>query len=304
MSLRILFFGTPDHGAPFLKSLLENKKHRVVGVVVPTQKKITGIGPRAFLHRARRFVERRFPAQGTTQWMARRARLPIWDSDLARVPFAEFVTRLLPDLFVVASFNRILKPEILSLAPRGALNIHPSLLPKYRGADPVFWVVRNGEQRTGVTVHWMDAGVDTGPIVCQREVEIPEGADSTSLIETLTRAGTEVLAEALDQVEVGRASRKVQEEREASHFPPASEDVRMIQWKDCADSILHLVRASSIFGGASAILDGRKVKVLNGEVARRGAETEPGNLLTHAGQWVEVACLDAVLRLQLTGGAL
>jgi len=299
MTLRILFFGTSEHGAPFLESLLANRHHRVVGVVTPAPLPIKGFGPRALLRRVRRAFER-----GTTRDLARRARLPIWERGLALPAFAEFASRLQPDLFVVASFNRILKPEILSLAPRGVINVHPSLLPKYRGADPIFWAIVNNETETGVTIHWMDAGLDTGPILCQRVVTIPPGANGTELSGLLTCTGVGLLAEALDQVENGLAAPRSQEERSASYFPPASKEVRIIHWEDGAEVILRLVRASTPYGGALAQVGGRRVNVVEAERVAPSFAGAPGHVLYRNGPWIEISCRDAVLKLLLAGGTL
>jgi len=295
MSMRIVFFGTPEHGAPFLHSLLTNKKHRVVGVVIPAKKKAEGIGPRACLYRARLTLNRWIPPKGTTQDLTRRAHVPIWYWDLDTPAFAEFVARLEPDLFVVASFTRILKPQTLSLAPLGVINVHPSLLPKNRGADPIFWAIRNGERQTGVTIHWMDPTLDTGPIMQQRSVVICDGMNSTELARILCNAGIEILAEALDQIEEGQARREVQNEEEASYFPPASETVRTICWDEHADSIIRLVRASSMLGGAFASLNNLKVKVIGAEIMEQRIEPNPGRVLAQSKNRAIVACRDAAV---------
>ncbi|MCQ3936020.1 MAG: methionyl-tRNA formyltransferase [Chloroflexi bacterium] len=302
MSLRILFFGTQDNGAPFLKGLLANGKHPAAGVVVPPQKKIAGRGPRAWLRMAQQTWQGWMPPAGTTSGIARRAGLPVWNQPLNTASFSEFVARLKPDLFVVASFSRILKPQTLSLAPRGVINVHPSLLPKYRGADPIFWALVNNEKETGITVHWMDEGVDTGSLLGQRVLPIGEGEDSISLARKLTAAGVELLVEVLDQIESGRAVSVSQDEAGASYFPPASKEYRTIRWEDCADSIQRLVRASISYGGASAVIEGRPVKIIKSEAMERTPQPFPGRLLDRRDGWAKVSCKDAVLKLVFAGG--
>ncbi|NOH01923.1 MAG: methionyl-tRNA formyltransferase [Chloroflexi bacterium] len=203
---------------------------------------------------------------------------------------------------MVASFSRILKPQTLSLAPRGVINVHPSLLPKYRGADPIFWALVNNEKETGITIHWMDEGVDTGSLLGQRVLPIGEGDDSISLAGKLTNAGVELLLEVLDQIEGGQAASVSQDEAGASYFPPASREYRTIRWEDCADSISRLVRASVSYGGASAVLEGRTVKIIKSEAVKRTPQPFPGKLLNSNDGWAEVSCKDAVLKLVFAGG--
>lgn len=303
MNLRILFFGTEENGAPFLSGLLSNGKHHVTAVVVPSQKKVRGWGPRAWLWRMLRLWRRISPPKDTTSWIARRAGLPVWDQSIKGPSFADFISRFKPDLFVVASFSRILKPETLALAPHGVINLHPSLLPKYRGADPIFWALVNNEKETGMTVHWMDEGVDTGALLGQKVVSIHEDEDSISLARRLTQAGVELLAEVLDQINEGRAVSASQNEAAASYFPPASEKYRTIHWEDGAESISRLVRASASFGGATAIIDGKVVKVIKSEVIASAPRVTPGKVLDRKNKGAEIVCKDALLDLMFAGGS-
>jgi methionyl-tRNA formyltransferase len=203
---------------------------------------------------------------------------------------------------VVASFTRILKPATLSLAPLGVLNVHPSLLPKYRGADPIFWAMVKDEKATGVTIHWMDAGVDTGPILAQCEVSIAAGMDAIELTESLTRAGVELLNETLDQIENRQAAHKSQDECNATYFPPAMPEFRTIHWEDGADTILRLIRASRPYGGALALLGSRPVKIISAKVIKGSRDLLPGEVLRHDDKWIEVACQDAILRISVQDG--
>lgn len=303
MSLRILFWGTEENGAPFLSSLLSNGKHRVTAVVVPSQKKTQERGPRAWLWRMQQDWRRASPAKNTVSWIARRDGLPVWNQSINKPSFTDFVSRFKPDLFVVASFSRILKPETLALAPRGVINLHPSLLPKYRGADPIFWVLVNGEKETGVTVHWIDEGVDTGALLGQKVVSIHDGEDAIYLAKKLTQAGVELLAEVLDQIDEDRAVSVSQNEADASYFPPALEKYRTIHWEDSAESISRLIRASASFGGATAMIDGNVVKVVKSEIIARKPHATPGKVLDREKARAEIVCKDALLELVLAGGS-
>lgn len=303
MSLRILFWGTEENGTPFLSALLSNGKHHVTAVVVPSQKKTQERGARTWLWRMQQAWRQVSPAKDTVSWIARRAGLPVWNQSINKPSFIDFVSRFKPDLFVVASFSRILKPETLALAPRGAINLHPSLLPKYRGADPIFWVLVNDEKETGVTVHWIDKGVDTGALLGQKVVSIHEYEDAISLAKKLIQVGGELLADVLDQIAEDRAVSVSQNDADASYFPPASEKYRTIHWEEGAESISRLIRASSSFGGATAIIDGKVVKVVKSEIIASAPHAVPGKVLKREKARAKIVCKDALLELVLAGGS-
>jgi methionyl-tRNA formyltransferase len=299
--MKILFFGMPITGAPFLKGIIDDGRHPVVGVVVPPIRKSEAERGLRGRYRSIRMGWRDFrPKPGTTEWLARRAHLPIWRRDLNEREFIHFVSRLKPDLFVVASFNRILKQPVLDLAPRGVINVHPSLLPKYRGADPIFWVILNGERGTGVTVHFMDAGLDSGPILGQRSFEIPGSMGSIDLTHVLTNMAIELLLETLNRLEAGRVTPLAQCEQAASYYPPAKVAVRTIDWQWDSDRIMRLVNASAYLGGARAQIGGRWMIVSRVEVVADAAGCNPG-ILRHpiSGNIAILACRDALLRVSL-----
>lgn len=125
------------------------------------------------------------------------------------------------DLIAVAAFSRILKKVIIAAPPLGCLNVHPSLLPKYRGPNPMYWVLANRESVTGVTIHYIDEGVDTGPILLQRELPISPGEGEASLLRRCARLAAELLPVAVSQVANGHAMPRVQDETQASYCPNA-----------------------------------------------------------------------------------
>jgi methionyl-tRNA formyltransferase len=141
--------------------------------------------------------------------------------------FVARVKRLQPDLLVSLSSGQIFREELLGAARRGCINVHSSLLPRYRGLLPTFWVLANGERQTGVTVHRMDDGVDTGGILLQEVVPIEPGETHHSLLEKTKRLGAELLVDALDRLETGSLTPHPSDEKEASYFSfPTTDDVR------------------------------------------------------------------------------
>lgn len=185
-------------------------------------------------------------------------------------PFAVEIRGEQFDLLVLASYGRILPAELLEVPRIGALNVHPSLLPKYRGATPIQTAIANGERATGVSIMLMDAGLDTGDIVLQQRVEI--GADETygELHDRLARVGAELLGQAIDLAARSAFARHPQA-GEASLTRPISKDELAIDWSWPAQRIVDKVRALSPQPAARATLDGAPVKILRAHVAPDGS---------------------------------
>ena len=132
------------------------------------------------------------------------------------------IRAIAPDLIVVANFSRILRPPLLDIPPHGCINVHPSLLPKYRGPEPFYWVLKYRERETGVTVHYVDAGIDSGDIILQRAIPIGPGETERSLRDRSAEVGAGAVLEAVRLIDAGMAPRRQQDVREASYygFPP------------------------------------------------------------------------------------
>lgn len=173
------------------------------------------------------------------------------------------------DLFALAAYGRILPPELLALPRLGALNVHPSLLPKYRGATPIQTALRNGDRETGVTVMLMDAGMDTGAIVLQRRVAIESGETYGELHDRLAAAGADLLAEAFDLAAEGDLPRSPQHGEPSVTRPTEKADL-IVDWSWPARRIVDHVRAYSPQPAARAVVDGEVVKLLRAHVAGDG----------------------------------
>lgn len=199
---------------------------------------------------------------------------------------------LRPRLVVVAAFGQILPREILELPPLGCINVHPSLLPLYRGAAPINWTLIRGEQRTGVTIMAMDEGVDTGDILLQKDTPIALGETYDSLHERLSHMGAELLVEAVAALEAGTAVRMPQDHCRATYAPRIKKEDSRIVWDRAAADIVNLVRGLSSQPGAFAFLDGLMLKILAAEGEEGRPAVAPGVVGAVSRQGFSVAAAD------------
>lgn len=166
-----------------------------------------------------------------------------------------------PDVIVVVAFGLILPKYVLDFPKYGCVNLHASLLPKYRGPAPVQWCIANGEREGGVTTMLMDEGVDTGDILLTARVEITPDMTGGMLYDEYCRLGSKLLSDTLDALEKGGISPKKQEERLSSYAPMLTKENTRINWEDAPEKIINLVRAMNPYPGAHTTLHGKKLKV-------------------------------------------
>lgn len=190
--------------------------------------------------------------------------------------FLQTFRSLAPEMVVVASFGQILPGSILHDPPGGCLNIHPSLLPRYRGAAPLNWSIINGETTTGVTIMKMDEGVDSGDILLQEETPLGEEETFGALHDRLARMGAELLLKTLRSLQKGDLLPKPQNHALATYAPPLAREIGLIRWEDDCRKIVRLVRGLSPSPGAYTFLRRKKLKVFFA-TAEEGATAEaPG----------------------------
>jgi methionyl-tRNA formyltransferase len=222
-----------------------------------------------------------------------------------RVKDPRFIAQLKelgPALIVVAAFGQILSPAVLELSPSGCINVHPSLLPRYRGAAPINWAVINGATKTGVTTYLMDAGMDTGAVLMTREVEIAEAETAEELGRRLAVVGAELLMETIKALKQGCLQPIAQAEQGVSYAPLLKKADGLIQWEGEAGRIRNQIRGMVPWPIAFTWWGGRRLKVYRGRI---GTNTGvPGEVIALA-QGIEVACGTGSLiieELQLEGG--
>ena len=252
--LNILFMGTPDFAQESLKSLVENN-YKVIGVVTnPDKPKGRGM---------------KLVASPVKEY-ALEKNIPVYQPIKVRnnKEFIDKIKTLNPDVICVVAYGKILPKEILEIPKYGCINVHGSLLPKYRGAAPIQWAVLNGDKTTGVTTMYMDVGMDTGDMILKQEVDIGENETTGELWDRLSKIGGELLVETLKQIENGTAPR-VKQSDDFSVAPMLNKEMAKIDWENkTAQEIKNLVRGLNPIMGAYTFLNGSKIKFWNVDIAK------------------------------------
>jgi methionyl-tRNA formyltransferase len=260
--VRVLFYGTPAFARPTLEHLLA--AHAVVGVVTQPDRP-AGRGQR--------------PQGSAVKALAVARGLPVLEPARLRDPeWPERLAALAPDVAVVVAFGQILPPAVLDVPPRGSINVHASLLPRYRGAAPVAWAIIRGERETGVTTFRMDAGMDTGPILLQRATAIGAGETAGELAARLATLGAEVLLETLARLDA--LVPRPQDARQATLAPRLRKPDGLLDWSRPATALAALVRGVNPWPGATTTAPTGRLVIWRAR-AHPGAG-EPG-VLTAAG---------------------
>ncbi len=281
--MRIVFMGTPEFAVPSLDALLHSPDD-VVGVVTqPDRPK--GRGQELAL--------------SPVKLVAQRAQIPILQPLKMKDPaFLEALQAWRPDLIAVAAFGRILPKMILDLPPQGCVNVHASLLPKYRGAGPIQWAVINGERETGITTMLMDEGMDTGAILLQEPVPIAADDTAGSLSVKLAAVGGRLLLETLRRLKEGRLTPCPQDSSQASMAPLLKKEDGLLDWSLPAAAIVNRVRGLSPWPGAYTYLGADRWIVWKAQALDRSAPAVlPGTIVEAAKEGLSVATGSGALRV-------
>lgn len=288
--MRIVFMGTPDFAVPSLKALVE-AGHEVCGVFTqPDKPKNRGMKLQ----------------QPPVKEYALSAGLPVFQPVKMRDGEALGILKELnPELIVVAAYGKILPTDILDLPAMGCINVHSSLLPKYRGAAPINWAILNGEDETGVTIQRMAEGVDTGDILAQRATPIDLSENAAQLFERLAVLGAELLAEVVEQIGHGTVKAVPQDESLASHASMLSREQSPMDWTRTARQLHDQVRGLYPWPSTTAVLDGIRCKILRTALSGEASEKIPGTVIQADKKGLIVACGDGkmleILELQPDG---
>ncbi len=219
----------------------------------------------------------------------------------------ETFVQLQPDLIVMAFVTDIVPQRILDLPPKGTIQYHPSLLPKHRGGSAINWAIINGETKTGLSIFWPDKGIDTGPILLQKEVTIgPDDTTGSLYFNSLFPLGVEAMVEAVQLVRDGKAPRIIQDESEATYEPLCTEERTVIDWDKPVDVIYNLIRGANPQPGAVTWLGGKKVKFFDCKKSNQPTGSVPGEVTEIEAEGIWVAARDGALfihRFQMEGGA-
>ncbi|MBW1707763.1 MAG: methionyl-tRNA formyltransferase [Deltaproteobacteria bacterium] len=260
----IIFMGTPDFAVPSLKALIKDG-HNVLSVVTqPDRPK--GRGRKLFPSPVKR--------------VAREYGIEILQPEKASDgQFCDTIRSLEPDLLIVVAFGRILKNKLLTIPRWGALNIHASLLPKYRGAAPIHWAILNNETKTGLTAMRMDEGLDTGPVLLQEEVAIIEHETAGSLHDRLAGLSGDFIIKTLKGLAKNRLKKMHQDPNEATYATKIDRGMSLIKWDQPANAISGLIRALDPWPGAFTTLEGKEIKLFLSRVTGKEARDEvPGRV--------------------------
>lgn len=292
--MRIVFMGTPEFAVYSLRRIL-NSSHEVVGIVTVPDK------PRGRGKRVQPSPVKQFALEHNLK--------PILQPEsLKDGGFLEELKKLNADLFVVVAF-RILPEEVFSIPSLGTINLHASLLPAYRGAAPINWVIMNGEKETGVTTFIIEKGVDTGKILLQEKVMILDDETAGSLHDRLAKVGAELLVRTLDLL---AKKEIVPEEQPFGEFPKApkiTKEILKIDWNKNAQEIKQHVHGLSPYPGAYSLFRGKKVKILRAKVVNDHDMSienfSPGEVVKVTKNNLFVKCKDnsllSILELQFEG---
>ena len=259
---RVIFMGTPEFAVPCLAALYENCD--VIGVVTQPDK------PRG---RGQKLVPSPVKAGAEAHG------LPVWQpKKIKEEAFTAFLEEQKPDLMVVVAFGQILSQRILDIPPYGCINVHGSLLPRYRGAAPMQWCVIDGEKKTGVTTMFMDAGLDTGDMLLK--AEFPIGPDTTleEVHDGLMELGAKVLIETLEALSAGTLKR-IPQTGESNYAPMLTKETGHIHWAEPAKKIHDLVRGLDSWPGAYTFLGGKKYKIWRTRCTAEKTAEQPGTIL-------------------------
>ena len=253
--LRILFMGTPDFARESLEAVY-NADYEILGVVTNPDKP-KGRGMKMVASPVKEFALEK----GLTVYQPEKVR--------KNEEFIEKIKSLNPDVICVVAYGKILPKEILEIPKYGCINVHGSLLPKYRGAAPIQWAVLNGDKETGVTTMYMDVGMDTGDMILKEKVEIGEDETTGELWDRLSKIGGKLLVETLKQIEDGTAPREKQGE-EFTMAPMLNKEMSKINWgEQTAKNIKNLVRGLNPIMGAYTFLDEKKIKFWKVDIAKQ-----------------------------------
>lgn len=291
--MRIIFMGTPDFSVPTLESLIASR-HEVIAVVTQPDKP-KGRGKEVQMT----------PVKET----ALAHEIPVYQPVRAReASFIEEMKSLSPDVMVVIAFGQILSKELLDVPRYGCVNIHASLLPKYRGAAPIQWAVINGDRETGITTMMMDVGMDTGDMLEKLTVPLEEKETGGSLFDKLSGLGGNLILSTLDKLEAGTLVRTPQNHDEATHVKKIEKTMGDIDWTMDAAAIERLVRGLAPWPSAYTHWNGKMLKIWDADVEKEtgfGAEKAPaGQVLEASGGSIRVQTGNGVLNirsLQLEG---
>ena len=282
--MRIVFMGTPDFAVGSLQALCESGKHEILAVVTqPDRPK--GRGNKLLQTPVKEYAL----AQGLTVYQPQKVKTP---------EFVELLHGLQPELIVVAAFGQFLSKEILELPKYGCINVHASLLPKYRGAAPIQYAIIKGEKESGVTIMQMDIGMDTGAMLDKVVVPIAENTTMGELHDALREQGAALLLQVIDKIATGTAVAEPQDDAQATYATLLDRSMELIDWSKTAQEVHNLIRgfnpAPSTF---TKLPNGKSLKIWGSKMTDNSSAAAAGTVIAAGTHSLLVACGEGVLEI-------
>lgn len=282
--MRIVFMGTPDFAVGSLQALCESGKHEILAVVTqPDRPK--GRGNKLLQTPVKEYAL----AQGLTVYQPQKVKTP---------EFVELLHELQPELIVVAAFGQFLSKEILELPKYGCINVHASLLPKYRGAAPIQYAIIKGEKESGVTIMQMDIGMDTGAMLDKVVVPIEENTTMGELHDALREQGATLLLEVIDKLAAGTAVAEPQDNEQATYATLLDRSMEHIDWSKTAQEVHNFIRgfnpAPSTF---TKLPNGKSLKIWGSKMTGKSSAAAAGTVIETGKHSFFVACGEGVLEI-------
>ena len=281
-SAKIIFMGTPAFAVPSLEALIDAGHEILTVVTQPDRPKGRG----------------REAAPSAVKAAAMARSIPVMTpAGIREASFADSLRSLAPDFIVVVAYGRILPESVLNLPSRGCVNLHASLLPGYRGAAPINWAIINGDKETGVSTMFMDAGLDTGPVLLEKRVAISDDDTTATLGAKLSAIGALLLTETIDGLLEGKIEPKPQDDTKATYAPVLKKEDGRIDWHSGSAEIENLIRGMHPWPGAFTQWKGQlKIHCARAEDGNT-ADMRPGTVIDASGATIDVACGRGVLKI-------
>lgn len=280
--MKVVFMGTPEFAVPTLQALIDH--HQVIGVVTQPDKQ-RGRGKKV-----------QFPP---VKEKAVEYDLPVYQPVKAREEeFVSVLRDLNPDVIVVVAYGQILPESILNIPKYGCINVHGSLLPKYRGAAPIQWSVLDGEEKTGITTMYMEKGLDTGDMIDKVELTLDPKETAGSLHDKLMVMGADLLLETLEKLENGTAVRTKQDDSLSCYAKMLTKDMGQVDFSKSAVEIERLIRGLNPWPSAYTSMDGKTMKLWDADVTPYDGDAEPGTIVDVTKEAIVAATGEGALALK------
>ena len=274
--MKVLFMGTPDFAVPCLESIIKSENNNVIGVVTQPDK------PKGRGHKLQ---------PTPVKAKAVEYNIPVFQPEtLKNRSFEDELKQLNPDIIVVVAYGQILPEYILNFPKFGCINVHASLLPKYRGAAPIQWSVINGDTTTGVTTMYMAKSLDTGDMIQKAEIQIGDEETAGELHDRLSLIGADLIVETIKKLSEGKAIRVPQNDSLSSYAPMLNKETGHIDWNKNSSDIINLIRGTNPWPGAFTSYKSEIMKIYKAYKGNTNTVGKPGEIIGIKNKKIEVCC--------------